>query len=91
MENINDRKLKVIQKISQIDDIQFLLKIEEFISAFKQNNVKNIVSEDIAIYQSKITFTDEQLKMIQAAEQDIEDGNFYTDEQVRKMTEEWLK
>lgn len=91
MENINDRKLKVIQKISQIDDIQFLLKIEEFISAFKQNNVKNIVSEDIAIYQSKITFTDDQLKMIQAAEQDIEDGNFYTDEQVRKMTEEWLK
>ena len=91
MENMNAIKLRLIQKIIRIDDITVLLKIEEYISEFKKNKIKNIVSDDTAIYQSKIHFTNEQLKLIKEAEQDIESGNFYTDEEVRKMTEEWLK
>lgn len=88
---MNEQKLKLIQKIIRIDNIQVLLKIEEYISEFEKNNIKNVVSEDTVVYHSKIHFTNEQLKMIQEAEQDIENGNFYTDEEVRKMTEEWLK
>lgn len=91
MENMNEYKLKLIQKIIRINDIKILLKIEEYISEFEKNYAKNFVSEDTVIYQSKIHFTNEQLKMIKEAEQDIENGNFYTDEEVRKMTEEWLK
>lgn len=91
MENMNEQKLKLIQKIIRIDNIQVLLKIEEYISEFGKNDTKNIVSDDTAIYQSKIHFTNEQLKMIEEAEQDIENGDFYTDEEVRKMTKEWLK
>lgn len=88
---MNEQKLKLIQKIIRIDNIQVLLKIEEYISEFGKNGTKNIVSDDTAIYQSKIHFTNEQLKMIKEAEQDIENGDFYTDEEVKKMTEEWLK
>ncbi|OBW40106.1 hypothetical protein AB670_03573 [Chryseobacterium sp. MOF25P] len=91
MENMNEQKLKLIQKIIRIDNIQVLLKIEEYIAEFEKNDTKNIVSDDTAIYQSKIHFTNEQLKMIKEAEQDIENGDFYTDEEVKKMTEEWLK
>ncbi|MFL9833169.1 hypothetical protein [Chryseobacterium terrae] len=91
MENMNQIKLKLIQKIIRIDDIKILLKIEEYITEFEKATTRNIVSENTAIYQSKIHFTNEQLKMIKEAEQDIENGNFYTDEEVRKMTEEWLK
>ncbi|WP_279195590.1 hypothetical protein [Chryseobacterium indoltheticum] len=91
MENMNAIKLRLIQKIIRIDDITVLLKIEEYISEFEKNSIKNIVSDDTAIYPSKIHFTNEQLKLIKEAEQDIESGNFYTDEEVRKMTEEWLK
>lgn len=88
---MNEYKLKLIQKIIRINDIKILLKIEEYISEFEKNYAKNFVSEDTVIYQSKIHFTNEQLKMIKEAEQDIENGDFYTDEEVRKMTEEWLK
>lgn len=88
---MNEQKLKLIQKIIRIDNIQVLLKIEEYIAEFEKNDTKNIVSDDTAIYQSKIHFTNEQLKMIKEAEQDIENGDFYTDEEVKKMTEEWLK
>lgn len=88
---MNEYKLRLIQKIIRIDDIKVLLKIEEYISEFEKNNIKNIVSDNTAIYQSKIHFTNEQLKMIEEAEQDIENGDFYTDEEVRKMTKEWLK
>lgn len=91
MENMNEQKLKLIQKIIRIDNIQVLLKIEDYISEFEKKDIKNIVSDDTAIYQSKIHFTNEQLKMIKEAEQDIENGDFYTDEEVKKMTEEWLK
>ncbi|MEG1589625.1 hypothetical protein [Chryseobacterium sp.] len=91
MENMNEQKLKLIQKIVRIDDIQVLLKIEDYISEFEKKDIKNIVSDDTAIYQSKIHFTNEQLKMIKEAEQDIENGDFYTNEEVRKMTKEWLK
>lgn len=88
---MNEIKLKLIEKIIRIDDIKFLLKIEKIISEFEKTDIKDIVSDDTAIYQSKIHFTNEQLKMIEDAEQDIENGNFYTNEEVRKMTEEWLK
>lgn len=91
MENMNEIKLKLIEKIIRIDDIKFLLKIEKIISEFEKTDIKDIVSEDTVIYQSKIHFTNEQLKMIEDAEQDIENGNFYTNEEVRKMTKEWLK
>lgn len=88
---MNEYKLKLIQKIIRINDIKILLKIEDYISEFEKKDIKNIVNDDTAIYQSKIHFTNEQLKMIKEAEQDIENGDFYTDEEVRKMTEEWLK
>lgn len=88
---MNETKLKLIQKIIRINDVKILLKIEEYISEFEKNNIKNIVSDDIAAYQSKINFSEEQIKMIREAEKDIENGNFYSNEEVKKMTKEWLK
>lgn len=91
MENINDIKIKLIQRIIKIDDLQILLKLQEYILDFKNTQNDNLVKENTAIYQSRINFTEEQIKILEEAEKDIENGNFSTDEEVKKITEEWLK
>lgn len=91
MDDMNELKLKLIQKIIGVDDIRILIKIEENLSEFQQHTKQNLVNEDVAIYQSKIHFTQHQIQMLEEAEKDIENGNFHSDEEVRKMTKEWLK
>ena len=90
MENLNELKLKIIQRLIKIDDIEILMIINEFISQYDSHN-ENIVSETKSIYHSKIKFSENQKQMLREAENDIKEGRFHTDDEVRKMTEEWLK
>ena len=90
MENLNELKLRIIQRLIKIDDIEILMKINEFISQYDSYN-EDVVSETKSIYHSKIKFSESQKQMLREAENDIEEGRFHTDDKVRKMTEEWLK
>lgn len=90
MENLNELKLRIIQRLIKIDDIEILRKINEFISQYDSYN-ENTVHETQSIYHSKVKFSESQKQMLRDAENDIEEGRFHTDDEVRKMTEEWLK
>lgn len=91
MENLNEKKRKIIQNIIELDDLSILLKIEELLMNFKMPEKEGSVQETPSVYQPKIHLTESQKKMLHDAENEIEKGNFYLHEEVKKMTEEWLK
>lgn len=91
MGNLAARKLKIIQNIINLDDAQILSEMEKLISDFLAQEGASSITEPPSVYHTKLKFTEYQKKMLKEAEDGIEKGNFYTDEEVRKMTEEWLK
>lgn len=90
MENLDELKLRIIHKLIATEDIEILKKIDEFMSEYDLDT-DNIVNESKSAYHSKIQLTEQQKLMRIEAENDIKEGRFYTDDEVRKMTEEWLK
>ncbi len=91
MENLAKKKNDIIKFIIETEDNQVLDEIENVLSNYNLHYKKDVVNDASAIYTSKIYFSEEQKRMLEEAEKDIENGNCYTDEEVRKMTEEWLK
>lgn len=91
MENLDEIKLKLIQKIIAVDDIDFMLKLQNVISGYPTAEEPVRLQETSPIYGSKIKLTDLQKEALRQAQEDIKRGNFYSDEEVRKMSEEWLK
>lgn len=90
MENLDELKLRIIHKLIATEDIEILKKMDEFMSEYDLDT-DNIVNESKSAYHSKIQLTEQQKMMLIEAENDIKEGRFYTDDEVRKMTEEWLK
>ncbi|WP_379969449.1 hypothetical protein [Epilithonimonas sp. UC225_85] len=90
MENLDELKLRIIQRLNKIDDIDILMKINDFIFEF-ENFKGNEVKEGQAMYGSKIYFSESQKRMLAEAENDIKEGRFHTYDEVRKMTEKWLR
>ena len=102
MENLNDIKIKLIQKICESQDYNLLSSL---LKNF-ENKSKNIVAEPESIYESERPMTEEEvdeyfkeevvvlppavMEMIKMAEDDIKNGRFYTEEEMDKMDEEWL-
>ena len=102
MENLNDIKTKLIQKICESQDYYLLSSL---LKNFESKS-KNIVAEPESIYESERPMTEEEvdeyfkeevvvlppavMEMIKMAEDDIKNGRFYTEEEMDKMDEEWL-
>ena len=102
MENLNDIKIKLIQKICESQDYNLLSSL---LKNF-ENKSKNIVAEPESIYESERPMTEEEvdeyfkeevvvlppavMELIKMAEDDIKNGRFYTEEEMDKMDEEWL-
>lgn len=76
--NAEDIKSRIHEGIENIDDNEFLLTIKELIER-KYN------SPDFSDL-SKI-----QLKRIKDSEKQIDNGEFYTNEQVDKIIDKWLE
>lgn len=103
MENINDIKIKLIQKICASDNSYFLSSL---LKKFESKS-PNIVAESPSIYKSERPMTDEEVdeyfkektvvlpdyvtKMIELGMDDVKNGRVYTEEEMDKMDEEWLK
>ena len=75
--SINEIKGKLHESIENIDDNEFLLTIKEIIEHKYQ-------AED------SIELPEWQLKRIEESERQIENGEFYTDEQVDNVIDKWL-
>jgi predicted transcriptional regulator len=103
MENINDIKIKLIQKVCESENYYLL---SSFLKNL-ENQSKDIVSEQDMLYKSEKPMTDEEveeyfkeeeiilspaiMKMIERGMDDIKNGRVYTEEEIDKMDEEWLK
>ena len=75
---IAELQKKLIEKISETTDIETLEEISNWIS----------LNDDLpAVYH----FSDEQLAKLDESEQQINNGNFYTNEEANKETEKWLE
>ena len=103
MENINDIKIKLIQKICESQNYYLLSSL---LKNFESKST-NIVAEPESIYESEKPMTEEEvyeyfkeekvvlpdyvLKMIEQGMDDVKNGSIYTEEEMDKMDEEWLK
>lgn len=103
MENINDIKLKLIQKICESQNYYLLSSL---LKNFESKS-NNIVAEPESIYESERPMTEEEvdeyfkvekvvlpdyvLKMIEQGMDDVKNGKVYTEEEMDKMDKEWLK
>lgn len=103
MENINDIKIKLIQKICESQNYYLLSSL---LKSFESKST-NIVAEPESIYESERPMTEEEvdeyfkeekvvlpdyvLKMIEQGMDDVKNGRVYTEEEMDKMDEEWLK
>ena len=103
MENINDIKIKLIQKICESQNYYLLSSL---LKNFESKST-NIVAEPESIYESERPMTEEEvdkyfqeekvvlpdyvLKMIEQGMDDVQNGRVYTEEEMDKMDEKWLK
>ncbi len=103
MENINDIKIKLIQNICASENSYLLSSL---LKNFESKS-PNIVAEPDFIYESEKPMTEEEvdeyfkeekiilpdyvMKMIEIGMDDVRNGRVYTEEEMDKMDEEWLK
>ena len=103
MENINDIKIKLIKKICESQNYYLLSSL---LKNFESKST-NIVAEPESIYESERQMTEEEvdkyfqeekvvlpdyvLKMIEQGMDDVKNGRVYTEEEMDKMDEKWLK
>ena len=103
MGNINDIKIKLIQKICASDNSYFLSSL---LKNFESKS-PNIVAESPSIYESERPMTEEEvdeyfkeeeiklpaeiLEILKISEEQIKNGQTFTNEEVNEYFEEWLK
>lgn len=88
--NISELKLKLIEKIIHSNDIEFLMKIETFLV---QNN-DFMVNEPKTLYENstkKFVLNDWQKARIKKAQQQIENGEFLTEEEAEIEIQKWFE
>ena len=101
--NIDQLKLYIIQKIDETDDIELLKKIEavvnEYNAQFGSGHVNepqtsyNVVSveKEIVAYtvEGQPLTKEEYVKILDDAEAEIDNGDYYTTDEVLKMIASW--
>jgi len=103
MDNINEIKIKLIQKICESQNYYFLSSL---LKNF-EDNPNNIVAEPGSIYESEKPMTEEEvdeyfkeeeiklpaeiLEILKISEEQIKNGQTFTNEEVNSYFEEWLK
>jgi hypothetical protein len=74
--SIAELQKKLIEKISNTNDAALLEDIYSFIG----------INEEVGIYQ----LSHNQLAIVEQAQQQIKDGQYFTNEEVNKEIDEWL-
>ena len=80
MENIETLRSKLVEKIFLTRNINLLQAIDDIFSSLKTKDEENEV----------IVFSDSQKEMLLLSEEDIKYGRTITDEELRKLDEEWM-
>lgn len=75
---VDDLKFNLLDKLISIKDEQLLNKINELIG-------------EVDLEQTIIKLSDAQKNMLMKSEEDIQNGNFISDEELNDEEEKWLK
>ena len=78
MENLETLRASLVQKIFSTDNLNLLEAINQIFSSTEVEEKKYKLSEN-------------QKKLLMLAEDDIKYGRLVSDEELRKMDEEWMK
>ena len=78
--SITELKSRITEKINHIDDEERLKEIDEMID-------DEIILDKNGVYH----LSEEQIAEIEDSRKQIKNGQFLSDDEVRKRTEEWLK
>ena len=103
MENINDIKIKLIKKICESQNYYLLSSLLKNFESKSTNIVaepesisaseRPMTEEEVDKYfqEEKVVLPDYVLKMIEQGMDDVKNGRVYTEEEMDKMDEKWLK
>lgn len=78
MEDLLTLRKRIVEKISRTSDVEKLKKMDDLLESELENS-------------QQIKLNDAQISLLKLAEEDFKKGRFSTDDEVRKMAEEWLK
>lgn len=78
MEDLLTLRKRIVEKISRTSDVEKLKKMDDLLESELENS-------------QQIKLNDAQISLLKLAEEDFKNGRFSTDDEVRKMAEEWLK
>lgn len=78
MEDLLTLRKRIVEKISRTSDVEKLKKMDDLLESELENS-------------QQIKLDDAQISLLKLAEEDFKNGRFSTDDEVRKMAEEWLK
>ncbi|MBD8081163.1 hypothetical protein [Chryseobacterium caseinilyticum] len=104
MESFETIQNKLLRAISESADREKIVRLWKF---WNDENSDFSVSEPVSFYDSERPMTDEEvdeyfkeevvvlpanlMKMIERGMDDVKNGKVYTEEEIDKMDEEWLK
>lgn len=72
-------KEKIIEKIQNIDNEAIL------------EDILAIINLELKLLEDTVLLSNEQQSAIEEGLKDLEEGRFFSNEEVRKMTDEWLR
>lgn len=78
MEDLLTLRKRIVEKISRTSDVEKLKKMDDLLESELENS-------------QQIKLDDAQISLLKLAEEDFKNERFSTDDEVRKMAEEWLK
>lgn len=101
--DIAQLKQQIIRKINETEDIELLRKIAAIINSY--NNTPHMVNESTAHYGSSIVSEEivaytvdgnpltkaAYISILDEAQNEIENGDFFTTNEVRKLISSWRK
>ena len=79
MENLEVLRSRLVEKIFSTQNVNLLKAVEDIFSSIQNGE------------NEAYLFSDSQKEMLRIAEEDIKYGRTISDEDLRKMDEEWMK
>jgi predicted transcriptional regulator len=89
---IEDLKLSIIEMILNTEDEQLLMEALQLLRSHRMGSAMSMVSEPSVKYGLESPpLADWQRESIERGLKDLEEGRFYTSEELEESLEEWLK
>ena len=92
--NLSELKKVLIQKIIVIDDLNLLMEINDLLDSYhyaESAKKLNTVNETVSSNEKVRIFTEEEKTKINIALQQVENGEYISDDEAQKEIQAWLE